>query len=315
MKEATFDVQGHRGARGLKPENTLASFEAAFDAACTSIETDVHLSSDGVPVLVHDPRLNDKMYRVRDGHAGAVPDPAGQPLISSLTLGQLRCYRSDGNPDYVRFPTQNSEPTPLARSYAEEHGWDAFGIPALADLLAFAGAYAGEPGRRAGKTPSQRQGARSLRFDVELKRVPSHPEYIGDGFSGEQPALLERHVIDVLQAAGAVGRTSVRSFDHRSLRAIRTLRPDLATAILLVGMAPVDPGALAAATGATAFCPQFLFLDVSLVRRSHAAGLKVLPWAVNDPADWQRLIDWSVDGITTDFPDRLAAFLNLQSAI
>jgi glycerophosphoryl diester phosphodiesterase len=66
---------------------------------------------------------------------------------------------------------------------------------------------------------------------------------------------------------------------------------------------------LARAAGAELYCPSYLFLDEDLVRRAHAGGVRVVPWTVNDPPAWQRLLDWGVDGMTTDFPDRLAAFL------
>src|SRR5260370_31045039 len=91
-----FDLQGHRGARGLKPENTLPSFEVAFDLGVTSVETDVYLTADGVPVLFHDPVISDR-------------------LISSLTLAQIRGYRADGNPNPQQFPQPSIEITPLAR--------------------------------------------------------------------------------------------------------------------------------------------------------------------------------------------------------
>ena len=79
-----FDLQGHRGARGLKPENTLPSFEAALDAGVTSIETDIHLTKDGIPVLFHDAAVNEKLCRLLP--KSEAPDPFGRPLVRSLTL-------------------------------------------------------------------------------------------------------------------------------------------------------------------------------------------------------------------------------------
>src|SRR5262249_53078769 len=127
---ATFDLQGHRGARGLKPENTLPSFEAALDCGVRSIETDLHLTRDGIPVPCHDPRR-------RDGTA-----------VASLDLAGLRKHRFDRNPNPTAFPGQDASVTPLARWYAERHGTDPYTLPTLADLFRFAGDYAGEPGRQ-----------------------------------------------------------------------------------------------------------------------------------------------------------------------
>src|SRR6266852_227824 len=98
---ASFDLQGHRGARGLKPENTLPAFETALDLGVTSIETDVHLTRDGVPILVHDASIQAPLDRLIPG--STAPDPASQPLISTLTLAEPRGYRADGHPDPGRF--------------------------------------------------------------------------------------------------------------------------------------------------------------------------------------------------------------------
>jgi glycerophosphoryl diester phosphodiesterase len=304
---AVFNLQGHRGARGLKPENTLPSFEAAFDLGVTSVETDIHLTRDGVPVLVHDAVVSDRLCRLVPG-SGA-PDPASGPRIAELDLAQLRGYRADRNPDPHRFPTQDVGVTPLAEMFAAERGIDPYTPPTLAELFAFAQAYAGEMGKRAGKTTDQRDKTRRLWFDLELKRVPFRPEMIGDNFDGSAPGLLEQAVVKAVRTAGVLDRTIVRSFDHRSIRAVRRLEPALATAVLVVGTAPISPGLLARQAGAEAYCPGFDFLDEVQVRQAHAEGIRVVPWTVNEPADWARLLDWGVDGITTDYPDRLAVLL------
>jgi glycerophosphoryl diester phosphodiesterase len=288
---ATFDLSGHRGARGLKPENTLPSFECALDCGVSSIETDVHLTRDGVPVLWHDPCL-----------------PDGTPLCA-LDFVSLRKYRFDRNLDPVCFPLQEASVPALAAWYAAEHGGDPYGMPTLSDLFEFVADYANEPGRRTGKSDGQRVRAGRVVFDLELKRVPYFPDAIGDDYTGETPALLEKQVVAVVRAAGVAARTSVRSFDHRSVRFLRQLEPALTGAVLIADTAPVDPGGLARQANALVYGPSWQFLDAAQVREAHAAGVRVLPWTVNHPEQWQRLLDWGVDGITTDYPDKLAAFL------
>jgi glycerophosphoryl diester phosphodiesterase len=300
-----FDLQGHRGARGLKPENTLPSFEAALDAGVTSIETDVHLSRDGVPILIHDHVLGPPIYRL----AGDTRSPLAPTRVADLTLTQLRRFQADGNPDPFCFPEQHAEPSPLAQDFAQEQGIGPYAPPTLGDLLAFAAAYAGSPGARVGKTPSQRETARRVRFDLELKRVPFHPDAMNDHFDGETPGRLEFSVVSILRKAGVVDRTVVRSSDHRAVRCIRHLEPGLTGAVLVADTAPVEPGLLARAADALVYCPKFTFLDRKLVRDAHAEGIRVLPWTVNEPEAWRRLLDWEVDGITTDYPDRLAVWL------
>src|SRR5262249_40670907 len=138
----SFELQGHRGARGLKPENTLPSFEVALDWGVDSIETDVHLTRDNVPVLAHDPCLNPALTRPLHNAGGVA---SVKPLlIRELTLGQLRGYRADRNPDPTRFPVQEASITPLAQWFADHYWQDPYTVPTLADLLAFVSAYAGQ---------------------------------------------------------------------------------------------------------------------------------------------------------------------------
>jgi glycerophosphoryl diester phosphodiesterase len=292
------ELQGHRGARGLKPENTLPSFEAAFDRAVTSVETDLHLTKDGVPIIIHDPFVR------------GVSIAHDQLLVATTTLEQLRRYRADRNPDPRRFPYQDAGVTPVAVLFAHERGIDPYTLPTLVELFAFAEAYAGELGAKAGKNMEQRAQARRVIFDLELKRVPFRPELIGDGFDGSAPGLLEQNVIHAVREAGMLRRTRVRSFDHRSVRAAHALEPALPTGVLIAGTAPVSVAELAQAAGAHVYCPGVDFLDAAQIDQAHAAGLRVIPWTVNHPDDWDRLLAWSVDGITTDYPDRLAACLS-----
>lgn len=297
MSAGTFDLQGHRGARGLRPENTLPSFEAALDAEVTSIETDVHLTADGVPVLYHDHTLNERLCRRLPGGTG--PAPALRPPLRSLSLAQLRGYRADLNPDPERFRGQDPGVTPAAAAFAAARGLDPYTPPTLEELFAFTAAYAEDPG----KTPGQRAQARRVRFDLELKRVPFRPQLLGGG------EVLERQVVATVRRAGVLTRASVRSFDHRCVRRVKALEPVLRTAVLVAGTAPVDPVALVRAAGADRYCPEVDFLDRVQVEQLHAAGIEAVPWTVNAAGDWDCLLDWGVDGITTDYPDRLAELL------
>src|SRR5438874_9848586 len=92
-----LELQGHRGARGLKPENTLPSFEAAFDAGVSSVETDVRLSADGMLVLFHDDLLTERLCRLAPGSHAAV-DFHEEPFLSSFSMAELRCFLVDRNP-------------------------------------------------------------------------------------------------------------------------------------------------------------------------------------------------------------------------
>jgi glycerophosphoryl diester phosphodiesterase len=283
----------------LRPENTLPGFELALDLGVSSIETDVHLTRDGVPVLFHDATVSGTLCS---------PPPSEPVLVSELTLGELRRFRVDRNPDPRRFPHQEPRAGPLSRAFADQHEIDALGIPTLAELFQFAAAYAGAPGREVGKTPVQQQRVGRVVFDLELKRVPFAPQSIGDEFDGTAAGLLERRVVKEVERAGMLKRIRIRSFDHRSVRVIRQLQ-ELRTAVVVAHTRPVRAVDLLEAAAASVYCPDYRFVDAQLVQQIHDAGKSIVPWTVNQPHEWQRLLDWAVDGVATDFPDQLLAWL------
>jgi glycerophosphoryl diester phosphodiesterase len=305
----SFDLQGHRGARGLKPENTLPSFEAALDAGVSSIETDIRLTADQNPVLCHDLQLHPGYCR-RYASCGP-PNPDNHPFLGALTTEQLYCFCADIVQDRRAFPLQNADVTPVAALYAEKRGLHPFFIPMLHDLFEFVESYAGDMGRRAGKSAEQRDGAEQVWFDLELKCIPYLATVIGNNFD-DSLASLQQSVLEAIRAAGVSNRVRIRSFDHRSLLAFRRLAA-IPAGVLIDAMAPVAPEEVAKAALADTYCPNYQFLDESLVRRLHAARVRVHPYTVNEEADWDKLVTWGVDGITTDYPDQLASFLRKRN--
>ncbi len=205
-RKQPFELQGHRGARGLRPENTLPAFEVCLDAGVSSIETDVRLSADGVPVLFHDDFLTERICRVAPG-TNAAMDFREEPFVSSFSLSELRSFLVDRNPDKLGFPAQAHDMTPVAEAYATQAGMAPYAIPTLADLFAFTHSYAGELGQKAGKTPVQRRRTARVRFDVELKRVPYLEQGIGDDYQGTGAGLLETKVVEMVHAFRALRRT------------------------------------------------------------------------------------------------------------
>jgi glycerophosphoryl diester phosphodiesterase len=295
MLDRVFNLQGHRGARGLKPGNTLPSFETALDIGVTSIEMDLHLSQDGHVIVAHDP---------------TVQGPSGRRLISTLQRDELKEYSAATERDRDRFPLQESSPTPLAAAFAGQHlDGDPFALLTLDELYGFMTAYAGKLGRDVGKKAEQRTRAGQVVIDLELKRVSGRPERIGDAFNGTKLGLMERQVLECVHRHAAVERTVVRSFDHRSVLTLKLHEPRLQTAVIIANAAPVAPQELVCRAGASIYGVDVNFLDELQVRQLHEASIAVIPWTVNDPVDWNRLLTWGVDGICTDYPDQLAALL------
>lgn len=281
-----FDLQGHRGARGLAPENTLAAFERALEIGVSTLETDLHLSADGVLVLHHDPALNPDLTRDAQGRWLDAPTPR----LKSLTLAQLRHYDvgrlRHGSRSTADFPSQQPR--------------DGQRIPTLASLFSLVKTY----------------GADGVRFNLEVKMHPQRPH--------ERPpweAIVDALLAE-LKAAGMAGRVTVQGFDWRALQRVQQLAPELPTAYLssqsprfdtiadgtwTAGLRLADHGSvprMVKAAGGTIWSPNFNDLSEALVQEAHALGLRVLPWTVNETADMERMIAWGVDGLITDYPDR-----------
>ena len=160
-----------------------------------------------------------------------------------------------------------------------------------------------------GKVKRSNRKPRQTRLDLELKRVAFYPMLIGDDFDGEctRPARTKGGRDD------PCGRDA-RAHPGAQLRSSlgtgpAQLEPGLTASILTAETALIDPGELALQSDAQIYCPDFRFLDLAQVRKSHAKGVPVVPYTVNEPDDWQRLVSWEIDGVTTDYPDRLAAWL------
>ena len=291
-----FDLQGHRGARGLAPENTLEGFARALSIGVTTLEMDAAMTADGVVVISHDPILNPDITRGPDGAWLEGPGPA----IRSLTLAALSRY------DVGRIRPGSR----YAALYAEQVPVDGARIPTLAEVLALAGRV-----------------SRLVRFNIETKLFPDQP------WLTATPQEMARAVADVIAAAGMTGRAMVQSFDWRSLAWLRDNRPELARSYLtrqLPGddtvssrngrpspwLAGLDASAhgnsaprLVAAAGGRIWSPHYGDLTEAAFAEAKALGLAVLPWTVNDEATMARLIAMGVDGIITDRPDLLRAVL------
>lgn len=291
-----FDLQGHRGARGLAPENTLPGFSRALQIGVTTLELDVGVTRDGVLVVHHDMRLNPDIARGPDGRWLRSPTPA----IHALSLHELQRYdvgRIRPGSDYSRrFPTQRR--------------MDGVRIPTLESVfdLARLSGYAGS------------------RFNIETKISPLAPA------DTPPPDEFARAVIAAVRAAAMQERVTVQSFDWRTLAAVQREANEIGTVYLsaqrewldnigagqatgsawTAGVRYADHGSvprMVKAAGGRVWSPYFGDLTRDLVVEAKSLGLKIIAWTVNERADMGRLIDWKVDGMITDYPDLLREVL------
>jgi glycerophosphoryl diester phosphodiesterase len=293
-----FDVEGHRGARGLKPENTLPAFETALDLGVTTLELDLHFTEDRVVVIWHDDMVTaDKCHLPSGALAPLPPDPEQSStseaslMISQLSVEQLQKYRCDRNPDVDKYPDQNNLPTPLAG--------DDYRIISLAELFTFVESYITSQD----KSPTQRDNAARVQFNIETKRKEDNPLAINDGFDGVNPGPFEIAIADLINEFGLVDRVIVQSFDHRSIAVMHLINPNIRLAALTSRVTPdftsyVDLGAII-------WSPRYQDINPNRLKGAQDAGLKVIPWTVNEPDVMRRMISLGVDGMITDRPDLL----------
>jgi glycerophosphoryl diester phosphodiesterase len=290
-----FDLQGHRGARGLAPENTLPAFETALKVGVTTLELDVAATKDDVLVVSHDTRLNPDHTRGPDGKFLSKPGPA----IRSLTLADLQTF------DVGRIQPD----TAYAARFRDQRGMDNVRIPALAEVFELV----------------KRKGADHVRFNIETKITPD------SGDDAPPPDVFAAMLAKAVRDAGLTSRVSVQSFDWRTLKAMQKIAPEIERVCLTIealmednirrgktspwtaGLRVDDFGGsvprLVQAAGCAVWSPYYRNVTAAQVKEAHGLGLKVIPWTVNEMEDLKLMIETGIDGIITDYPDRGRAAL------
>jgi len=286
-----FDLQGHRGARGLAPENTLPAFATALSLGVSTLEFDVNLTRDGYLLVGHDPVLLPHLARL-DGQWIKTPGPA----IWQTPLAELQRY------DVGRLDPS----TRYGQTYPEQKAVDGTRMPLLDQVFALVA----------------KSGNTAVRFNIETKLNPAKPD------ESAPPEQFATALVLAIRNAGLSSRASIQSFDWRTLKEVGRLAPEIPRAHLTIEGGNSDnvqrgqPGAspwlggldaddhpstpaLVKAAGGQIWSPFWRNVTPDLVTETHKLGLQVIPWTVNEPAEMERLIAMGVDGLISDYPDRL----------
>lgn len=298
----------HRGGAGLRPENTLAAFAHALDLGVDGFELDVHVAKDGSVVVFHDDRL--KREIARDGNGAWIEKPG--PLIKDLTLPELQSY------DIGRLLPDSA----YAKRYPDYVPQDGEHIPRLADVIFLI----------------KRQGGNE-RLWIELKT-----NFI-DRSQTASPHEMAEAVVRVLKREKFVERSVLVGFDWPALIAAKKLAPKLecwfttlpqswfgdkappkedgppgkaeleALRALERNNAPWTGGfdrgkygsviKAAKAGGADGWFPYYADVTADTVAEARDEGLAIGAWTVNATSDIKRLAELSIDGLCTDYPDRV----------
>ncbi len=271
----SFEVQGHRGTRGYKPENTLPAFKAAIESGADRIELDLLVTKDGVIVIYHDFYINPNITTNWDGSPVSVPSP----LIYSLSLAEVKQFDC-GRRKNPLFPKQTQIPGTK--------------IPTLQELLDLILEYS-------------HANAKKIGLNLEIKRDPYHPEFT------PSPLLFAKKLVDLVKKNGFMDRVYYSSFDPQMLVEVRKIDPKAHIAFLMEDNIK-DLIEIATELRADIISPEHVFIkDRKDVERFHQLGFKVMLWTVNDPARSLQLLEMGVDGIITDYPNDLISFLTKKN--
>jgi glycerophosphoryl diester phosphodiesterase len=271
-----FDLQGHRGARGLVPENTIPAFRRALGLGVTTLEMDVVVSADGVVVVSHEPWMAQAKCLAPDG-APIPADEARAHRIYEMSYEQIAAY--DCGRRLEDFPEQEPVSAPK---------------PRLRDVLEMAENYVDTHDRG------------PVFYNIETK---SRPDW--DGTLHPEPEAFVRRVLAVVTAAGVAPRTTIQSFDPRTLEAAHRQNATVRTALLVgtAGNPGLDDNLSTLSFVPDIYSPNAELVDDALVSAVHDRALALIPWTVNDPDAMTRLVRLGVDGLITDYPDRARAVL------
>ncbi|MEX0302425.1 MAG: glycerophosphodiester phosphodiesterase family protein [Leisingera sp.] len=286
-------LAGHRGARGILPENTLEGFEFAINTGVELLELDVTATSDGVVVITHNHRLTRSMIRDRDGNWLQ----GEEPKVSALTYAELQQYDAgglDSNSAYgLRFPDQAF--------------LSGVRIPRLSDLLALL------------RQPAHQ----NVHLYLEIK---SDPDFLAD--TAARQTLVETVVAEV-RSAEMQPRTVLHSFDWELLTDCQHIAPEMPTSFLtqlpentadvgedsskevnpVAGCNVLDLPARVAAAKGQFWCPYYLDITADSLALARDLGLTTMVWTVNEPEDIEHMIDLGVDVICSDYPGRVQRLL------
>lgn len=270
---AAIDWQGHRGARGLMPENSIPGFKRALELGVTTLEMDLVISQDSQVVVSHEPWLSPEICQYPDG------DP--------LRTGADTAYNLFAMPyPQIRQFDCGSKPTP---HFPEQQKMTTY-KPLLREVIDSAEVHA------------RRLGRKSPRYNLEIKRRPAWDSV----FHPEGPTFVDL-VLTVVRDKHIDQRSVIQSFDLETLQLVHRKAPELPLALLIENELPPAENLARLGFIPEIYSPWYQLVDPALIQLARAKDMQVIPWTVNELADMRALIELGVDGIITDYPDRAVA--------
>ena len=264
-----FDLEGHRGARGLMPENTIPGMIRALELGVTTLEMDTHITQDKQVVLSHDPFINHEHDLLPNGND--IPEADKRKyVLYQMEYVEVRSFDT-GSKFYGKFPQQQKLAT-----YK----------PLLSDLIDTVQVYL------------QQHNLPQVYYNIETKSKPS-----GDGKLHPAPEEFVDLLMGVVEAKGIAEWVIIQSFDVRTLQVMQQRYPHIKTSLLVENVKGLSKNLEALGFIPDIYSPHYRLVTPKLIKDCHAHGMKVIPWTINELSEMKRQKEMGVDGLISDYPN------------
>jgi len=270
-QQPPFDVQGHRGARGLFPENSLPAFEKAIDLGVTTLELDIAITKDNKVVVSHEPFMSRTICLTPNGEAITETEDMAFNLYK-MTHDEIKQFDC-GTTFHPSYP--NQEKVKVYKPLLNE----------VFDLVASKNA--------------------DVFFNIEIKSKPSYY-----GTYTPHPEAYVAIVLDEIKRSGFESKVNLQSFDLTILEYIKKQSPNMPVALLIDEYEAIETKLASLSYKPEIISPYFKLLNKEVVDDLKEKHFKIIPWTINSTADMQQIMQLDIDGIITDYPDRLLTLLN-----
>ncbi|WP_243392581.1 glycerophosphodiester phosphodiesterase [Solitalea longa] len=274
-----MDIQGHRGCRGLMPENTIPAMIKAIDLGVKTLEMDCVISKDKMVVVSHDNYMSHEFVLQPDGKP--IEEKEEQSFnIYQLDYDSIKQYDA-GSKVHPRFSDQQKFKVekPL--------------LSALIDSV---------------ENHVKKNKLKPVFYNIETKLTPE-----GDNIFHPEPEEFVELLISVIKSKGIEKRVIIQSFDVRTLQLVHQKYPEIKTALLVENKLSFEDNLKILGFIPSIYSPDFELVDKILVKEVHEKKMELIPWTVNEEKELKRMVELGVDGIISDYPDRaIQLFGNYQ---
>ncbi len=271
VPETSLDIQGHRGCRGLLPENTIPAFKHALDLGVHTLELDVVVTKDKVVVVSHEPFLNHEICRTADG-TNIEESKEKEYNIYEMTFAELLQHDCGLN-RHSKFPEQKNIPTTK---------------PSLNEMI------------KASEQHAKHINRAAPLYNIEIKRTKE-----GDNIYHPDYKEFTDLTIDVIKSNGIQDRATVQCFDIEVLQYMHKQYPEQAQVFLVANEKSTAENIQELGHIPEIFSPYWKMINADMLSYCKDNGMKLIPWTVNEIEDIKTVMGMGVDGIITDYPDRL----------